>query len=236
MADGTSDCASGLVSEAQVETVRDEPFAGAGVDGAPNVRSLHSRSVMPRSLSVAARVKILAAAGELLLERGVRAFTVDEVARRSGVAKTTIYRHFDSGEQLIVCSLDAMVEPFPTPNTGSLRGDLEAYCAITSDMTSDPGVRRVVLDLLAASAGNPELAKIKRAMLEERQEPIRTIVQLAIARGEVPAELDPHLAAELAEAPFLSHLLMHAVDPPGQDRIAAMIDFVVAGLTGMTGR
>lgn len=188
---------------------------------------------MPRPLSTDARAKILAAAGELLLERGVQAFTVDEVARRSGVAKTTIYRHFDSGEQLIVSGLDAMVAPFPTPNTGSLRGDLEAYCAITSELTSDPGLRRLLLDLLAAAADNPELAKIKRAMLEERHDPLRTIVQLAIARGEVSSDLDPELAAELVEAPFLSDLVIHAVESPCEARTMAMIDFVVAGLTGM---
>lgn len=189
---------------------------------------------MPRPLSADARSKILASVGELVMERGVHACTVDEVARRSGVAKTTIYRHFDSGEQLIVCGLDAMVAPFPTPNTGSFRGDLDAYCEITSQLTCDPGVRRIMLELFAASAQNPELAKVKQALFKERMDPIRTIVQLAIARGEISDTFDPDLAAEFVEAPFLSHLMIHPLDPPTDERLRLMIDFIVAGLTGMT--
>ena len=194
---------------------------------------LHSRTAMARSLSQEARTKILDAVAELLLGCGVSACTVDEVARRSGVAKTTIYRHFDSTEQLIVSGLDAMIAPFPTPNTGSLRGDLTAYCEITSQMSCDPALRGLMLELLAAAARNPELMKVKQAMFKERMDPVRTMVQLAMARGEIPSGHDPDLAAELVEAPFLSHLVIHALEPPTDERIQAMIDFAVAGLQGM---
>ena len=190
---------------------------------------------MARPLSSQAREKILLSAAEILFDSGVSGFSVDEVARRSGVAKTTIYRHFDSSEQLIVSALDSIIAPFPTPNTGSLRDDLDSYCKITSQTTCNPQLRRMMLELLAAAAENPELAKTKRAMFSERMGPVRTIVQLAVSRGEIPADLDPDFAAELAEAPFMSHLMVHAMEPPTDAQMQRMIDCVVAGLKGMTG-
>ncbi|MDH3680234.1 MAG: TetR/AcrR family transcriptional regulator [Acidimicrobiia bacterium] len=188
---------------------------------------------MARPLSTEAREKILSTAGEILLDTGVSGFTVDEVVRRSGVAKTTIYRHFDTSAQLIVHALDSIVAPFPTPNTGSLRGDLGAYCEITSQITCDARLRLLMLELLAAAAQNPELAKTKRAMFAERMGPVRTIIQLAMARGEISADVDADFATELAEAPFLAHLMIHGLDAPTEAQLDKMIEFVVAGLTGM---
>ena len=60
---------------------------------------------MGRPLSDEARERMLRAALEVVLEIGVPGFTIDEVARRSGVAKTTIYRHFDSRNDLLVGKL-----------------------------------------------------------------------------------------------------------------------------------
>jgi len=191
---------------------------------------------MARPLSFEAREKILSAAGEILHEQGVSGFTIDEVANRSGVAKTTIYRHFDNVDQLMVSALDASIAPFPTPNTGSLDGDLRAYCQITSQITCEPRLRVLMLELLAAAAVRPELARVKDAMLRERTSPIRTVVQLAMARGEIPGHLDPQFATELAESPFLANMMFHPLEPPTDAQLHRMIDFIVAGLTGLEAR
>lgn len=188
---------------------------------------------MARPLSLQAREKILAAASEALLEVGVTGFTVDDVSKRSGVAKTTIYRHFDSSSQLIVTALDSTIAPFPTPNTGSLRTDLRAYCDTTSKMTCNPQLRTMMLELMAAAAQNSELAKTKEAMFYERMTPVRTILELAQARGEISASLDLQQAVELAESPFIAHVMMHPMDPPDDAKMAIMIEFILAGLTGM---
>ncbi len=178
--------------------------------------------------SLEARQKVLAAAVEVLLETGVNGFTVDEVARRSGVAKTTIYRHFDSGQQLMVEGLDSYVAPFPTPNTGTLRGDLTCFCKSTDSVHDEP-IRRLFLELIAAAQSDPELARVKRAMFAERFGPVRTMIELSKARGEIPADTDPDFAAQLIQAPFMAHM-MHYSDPPTEDEITLMVDFAARGL------
>ena len=81
---------------------------------------------MARPRSEEARRKALAAATDLIVERGVGNLTIEEVAARSGVAKTTIYRHWPERASLIIDTVRASFEHVATPDTGSLRGDLEA--------------------------------------------------------------------------------------------------------------
>jgi AcrR family transcriptional regulator len=87
---------------------------------------------MPRPLSTSARAKLLEAARELVAEGGPAAVTVDAVAKRSGVAKTTLYRHFENGHDLIITALRDLPASIETPDTGDLRDDLvELVCRFT---------------------------------------------------------------------------------------------------------
>jgi len=81
-----------------------------------------------RPRSEQARLAILDATGELLLEHGLPGVSMDAVAERAGVSKATIYRWWPSKETL---ALEAVYRAWsaaeaPQPDTGSLRGDLRA--------------------------------------------------------------------------------------------------------------
>ncbi len=54
----------------------------------------------------------------IVVEVGVHGFTIDELARRSGVAKTTIYRHFPTRNELLIAALDGNITIPETPDTG----------------------------------------------------------------------------------------------------------------------
>ncbi len=103
---------------------------------------------MARTLSPEAHRKALDAARDLLLAQGPDAFTVDAVAQRSGVAKTTIYRHFASAHDLMVAAIGSLIEPLPTPNTGSLRDDLLALFRSRLDNANDAKLRPLIVGLL----------------------------------------------------------------------------------------
>src|SRR5690349_22649216 len=72
------------------------------------------------------RERVLAASFDLLSEGGVGGFSVDEVSRRSGVAKTTIYRHWPSREALVLEAAARISAQEPVPDTGTLEDDLTA--------------------------------------------------------------------------------------------------------------
>ena len=64
-----------------------------------------------------ARQAVLDATADLVAEVGVERTTIDEIANRSGVAKTTIYRHFASKEVLVVEAVHACTSAFPSSPT-----------------------------------------------------------------------------------------------------------------------
>lgn len=151
---------------------------------------------------------MLAAATELLLTLGTAGFTIDEVARRSGVAKTTIYRHFPSGMKLLIAALDSTIAPFGTPDTGSLRDDLCEFVSQCLPTFTDPAVRPLMLDILAKASRHPELHKLHQAMVKERMGPLRTIFERAQARGEIGPDLAFEEACDLIEGPFIARWLL----------------------------
>ena len=79
---------------------------------------------MARPPSKAARAKLLRATAKILAEEGIDAVSIEAVARRSGVAKTTLYRHFGGLDGLVFAAAAASVSETGGPDTGSLIGDL----------------------------------------------------------------------------------------------------------------
>src|SRR5262245_63553337 len=96
------------------------------------------------------RTAVLGAALDLIDECGVHGLTVEAVAARSGVAKTTIYRHWPTKAALTVACLDQLHGPKPTPNTGDLRADLLASFLQLED-TLDDRTARITASLLEAA-------------------------------------------------------------------------------------
>src|SRR5262245_58099564 len=130
---------------------------------------------MARALSPHARAKMLTTATELVLEVGVAGFSVDEVARRSGVAKTTIYRHFPSAKELLVAALDRNLTPPPVPDTGTLRGDIVAYLESVRPLFADVTLRNLFFEVFVAAARDPELRKLHETLMRARAGPTRAM-------------------------------------------------------------
>jgi AcrR family transcriptional regulator len=146
---------------------------------------------------------MLRSALEILFDVGVHDFTIDEVARRSGVAKTTIYRHFDSRNELLVSALDGSMLIPSTPDTGSLRGDLIEFLTSVRPIFADPVVRALYLDIMSASARDPELRAMQAGMMARRSGPSRRIYERARERGEISPDIDYLAAFDIMEGPFI---------------------------------
>ena len=185
---------------------------------------------MARSLSDAARTKMLRAATDLVLDRGVDRFSVDEVARRSGVAKTTIYRHFASAKELLVAALDRAMEAPPTPDTGSLREDLLEYLASVRPTFADVPLRNLFFEIYTASARDPELRELQHTLMRGRAGPTMTIFENARARGELPPDLDYPTMAEIVQGPFIVRSMFRPETLADVD-LEALADRLLADLT-----
>ncbi len=184
-----------------------------------------------RPRSERAHQAILDAANELLEERGFVDLTIDEVAQRAGVSKATIYRRWPTKGTLVfeAFSTDFLARQ-PSPDTGSLRGDLLAALRAWIRVVKGTVTGRTLVGLIAEVQRDPELAEIWReSFIGPVRAHHRTMVEKAIERGEVPPDVDPEVVLDLVYGAAYHRLLQSHL--PLSDRFAqGVVDTVVAGV------
>lgn len=178
----------------------------------------------------AARQRIIDATCELIYDAGLEAFNVEAVATASGAARSTIYRHWPEPRELVIDALRSMGRAFPTPDTGSLSGDLEAMAETLRPIFDDSRTRRLILDITRAGAEDPEIERVRLELIRNRQGPTQTILQRAIARGEIDPDIDLEIALHLVEGPLLSATIMQNL-PVGDDALREMVARVIRALS-----
>jgi AcrR family transcriptional regulator len=164
-----------------------------------------------------------------LAERGYSGVSLDGVAARAAVHKTTVYRRWRTKETLV---LDAMLtqaaQTVAVPDTGSLRGDLlELACRSAAIQTSAAG-EAVVRAVAGEAPGNPAIAAAARRFWADRLELDRTILQRAVDRGEIARRSLPRPAIEGLLGPLYFRLLVTG-EPLDDDFISGIVDLVYAG-------
>lgn len=184
---------------------------------------------MARPKSESARLKALSAAGDIIIERGVERMTIEEVASRSGVAKTTIYRRWPERAALIVDTVQSMFEHVCTPDTGSFRGDLESYFEAMSKTDLNGRVGRLMPSLLAGATRDEELSSALDTINSSRERPVRTIMRRAIERGELADELNIDVIMGMLIGPLLFRKLVQQL-PSDPDYTARCLDVALGGL------
>jgi AcrR family transcriptional regulator len=144
------------------------------------------------------------------LERGdPTALTIDEVARRSGVHKATIYRRWLSTSGLVADLLLALTPvDTPLPDTGELRADLLDVATRVAGIVASP-MSQAMLPLVAASA-DERLARAANGYWANLFEHTASVVRRAQRRGDAAADVDPVRAIESLLAPiYLRTLVTH---------------------------
>lgn len=174
--------------------------------------------------------RIRDAALELLISDGVSGFSVDEICRRSGVAKTTIYRHWPSVRDLLIDTVASQIEHLPTPDTGRLRTDLGVLFGQVMSMPEITGKRRMMLGLMQAAIDDQDLRHALNKFTRERSLPVRNVLEYARERRELADGIDIDHATDLIEGPIVYKYMIRG-DTFAQQDLDAVLDVIVAGLT-----
>jgi AcrR family transcriptional regulator len=174
---------------------------------------------------------ILNATVELLADRGLAAMSIEEVAARAGVGKTTIYRRWPSKGLL---ALDAFVTSFreeqPLPDTGTLRGDLlSALTAWVRAVTQTP-MGTMLTSLIAEAQHDPELRGAWRdRVIEPLRRQHRIMLERAVARGEIPESVDAEVVLDLFFGAAEHRLLLGHL-PMTDAFIGTVVDVILGGI------
>jgi len=186
-----------------------------------------------RPRSARADRAILEAALDLFGEVGFEGLTIEGVAERAGVGKTTIYRRWASKLPLVVEAIRALPE-LKVPNTGTLRGDLRQILAALVKILRTSPLGPVLLHVAAESRSDPELREAVSEHLALRRAPLLEVMRRALERGELPAGTDPDTLTELVAGPIVNRMLF-ATGPIDGRFIDVVIGTVLEGTAGMAG-
>ena len=187
-----------------------------------------------RPRSETARQAILAAAMEIMLDAGLNAMSMDDVARRAGVSKATIYRWWPSKERL---ALDALAAEWassgstPDRDTGTLRGDLLALFRPWIRQLNSRPYGRVVAGLVAAAQNDAEFADLYRQhFVRPRRNAGRELLVRARDRGQIAADTDLEVALDLLYGPIY-HRLLHGHAPLTERFAKQVIEAVIVAIS-----
>ena len=171
-----------------------------------------------------------------LAERGYSALSLESVARRAGVHKTTLYRRWRTREELVLEAMLARAgEHISVPDTGSLRGDLLTLARTAAANAASPEVAAMARAVVAESPHDDRLAAANRHFWAERLALDGAIVERAIERGEVAAGTDPVRVIEAVIGPIHLRLLLTG-EPVERSFLEAIVDVVVDGVARRQGR
>jgi AcrR family transcriptional regulator len=191
-----------------------------------------ARAPKPRLGGRSARVRaaVLNAAFAELGEQGYDGFSVEAVAQRSGVHKTTVYRRWPTRDALIMDALDSRSDRHaaPPPDTGSLRGDLRAFGEEVVARLTAPHGKALLKSLVAAVDASPEVLEQVRRFWRERLDVGAAVIARGISRGELPPDTDADLVTECFLAPVYLRVLLSR-QPVTGDVLERVSDLLVDG-------
>jgi AcrR family transcriptional regulator len=152
---------------------------------------------------------VFAATIEELSERCYDDISIETIAARAGVHKTTVYRRWRSKAELISQALARSAERYiQIPDTGSIASDLRELARSVQAVLSDPRGAAITRALVTGTQISPEIRALMQEYWSERLVATSAIVDRAIARGELPEGTDPAAVMRAVAAPLFYQLLV----------------------------
>lgn len=179
---------------------------------------------------------ILRAGLELFVERGFEGTSMEQIAKRAGVGKLTVYRRFATKEELLSTAVEMMVKEPGWPSNEEIRTAspvelLERILPTSAEMAASAGFRALVARILGSSVSNPSLmATYWKHYLEPRRAATRGLLENAKRDGMIPAEVDSEVLMDMMAGAVLYRVLQP--NPPDAKEMERYLREVyrVAGL------
>jgi AcrR family transcriptional regulator len=153
-----------------------------------------SKKSLGRPRSDKSHQAMLQAALEMLSEVGFDRISIEAIASRAGVGKTTIYRRYSGKAELVADAIESMREEVLIPNTGNLKSDIDKLIENAAQISLNPLGRQTVSMIISSASSNSEFAQIYwKKYLQPRREAFDIVIERAKSRNEVSQDLDSGL-------------------------------------------
>jgi AcrR family transcriptional regulator len=172
---------------------------------------------------------ILDAARSLLSEHGFAGASVEAIAERSGVAKTTIYRHWPDSNAIVMAVFADFATEVAAPVTGDLRSDLiESLAGLRMNLVSGHWAAMFTA-MMDAAERDPAFRKLSQRYLEAKRRAIRRRLELAVTQGELPATTVAELLLAMLAGPLFYRRYVARQSLNGADMIEQIVDSALRG-------
>ncbi len=166
-----------------------------------------------------------------LAEQGYGRLSMEAVAKRAGVGKSALYRRWKSKDEMIAAVVtEFSVTRAAAVDTGSLRGDLRETMRALIDWLTHPLFSRILPDLVAEDARNPDRTRSTRENIGGlRREVGEVMLRRAIARGELPEDLDLEMGLDVLAAPIYWRLVVRRAEAE-PDYVDRLVEYALRAL------
>ncbi len=180
--------------------------------------------------------KVFASAAAEIARIGHQHISIEEVAARAGVNKTSIYRRWPTPDRLVLDMFergaDANHDP---PDTGTLRGDLVSYVRQYEVIRGDP-ITMAIVRMHAASGFVGELADLLLKITERDRTDVLRMFERGVARGELPRGASPELGYDLVHGALMELTLTRSGEGPevrAARKVERLVEVILLGLASV---
>jgi AcrR family transcriptional regulator len=152
---------------------------------------------------------VMTAAAQLLAENGYASVTIEGIAAKASVAKTTIYRWWSTKAAIFMELYNELAAEMLTGlDTGSVEKDLRNLLVGLFKLFTTTSAGPAMVGMIAEAQFSPEFAKVfQEQFMAHRRNVTRKILECGVERGELLADLDVDLAIDIISGPIWYRLL-----------------------------
>ncbi|BAY86209.1 TetR family transcriptional regulator protein [Calothrix parasitica NIES-267] len=181
-----------------------------------------------RPRSIESHRAILKATLELLSEVGYERMSIEGIASRAKVGKSTIYRRYKGKEELVADAIESIREEVVIPDTGNIWTDIDALIENAARITFNPLGKQAVATIISSASSNPEFAQIySEKYLQPRKEAFAVVIKRAKARKEVQFDLDADFIFDVMSGMMLYGLIFPPISETWEKYVRRAIEAVI---------
>ncbi|MCC5657380.1 TetR/AcrR family transcriptional regulator [Nostoc sp. XA010] len=192
-------------------------------------KQINSPSGRPRSIQ--ADQAIVEATLDLLAEVGYESMSIEAIASRAGVGKTTIYRRYTSKEELVADAIESLRDDLVIPDTGKFWGDMNILINNAAKKIDSPLGRQTLALIISTASSNPQFAEVYWTKYTKlRREAFSKVLERAKSRGEIHKDADVDLIIDLVSGSLYYALIFKPTTEPVEAYMRRTMNLLLKGI------
>ncbi|MEH1841637.1 MAG: TetR/AcrR family transcriptional regulator [Nostoc sp.] len=192
-------------------------------------KQINSLSGRPRSIQ--ADQAIVQATLDLLAEVGYESMSIEAIASRAGVGKTTIYRRYTSKEELVADAIESLRDDLVIPDTGRFWGDMDILINNAAKKIDSPLGRQTLALIISTASSNPKFAEVYWTKYTKlRRKAFSKVLERAKSRGEIHKDADVDLIIDLLSGSLYYALIFKPTTEPVETYMRRTINLLLKGI------